>query len=74
MLKITAKVTGDRDLKIPLECPCGAHVEVNCRTDGPGTKLRCGSCGAEITLTGDDMRKAQRALDDLVKAFERLGR
>lgn len=74
MLKITTKVTGPKDLILPLKCPCGQEIKVNARTAAPGTVLTCPKCQAKITLAGDDMRKAQKAMDDLKKAFEKLGR
>lgn len=69
-------VTGPKriDLKVPAKCPaCGRTIEIKLRSAGPGTVLPC-SCGASIRLTGDDMRKAQAAMDQLVDTIHRLGR
>jgi predicted RNA-binding Zn-ribbon protein involved in translation (DUF1610 family) len=73
-LKITTKVSGPRELTLPFECPCGQEIPINARSAAPGTVLTCPKCSAQITLTGDDMREAQKALDQLYKAFEDLGR
>lgn len=74
MIKLTTKVSGPRDLTIPIECPCGQVVPINARNATPGTVLTCPKCGAQITLSGDDMRGVQRALDEFYKTFEKFGR
>ena len=71
------KVTGPKrvDLDLPLPCPnCGREVVVKARSAAPGSKVKCSACGVDIELTGDDLRKAQAAMDRLVSAIHRLGR
>jgi len=74
MLKITSRVSGNLDLDLPLKCPCGNPIKIQARDAAPGPRLTCSQCGATITLTGDDMRQAQEALDDLRRTLERFGR
>jgi len=38
----------------------------------PGGKKNCPSCRAEISFTGDDGRKAQKAMDDLEKTIKNI--
>ncbi|NVJ15183.1 hypothetical protein [Myxococcus sp. AM010] len=74
-IMIKTRVSGNLDLTLPIECPsCGRKREIKARDAAPGTTVTCKGCGASIRLEGDDMRKAQKALDDLAKAFKRLGR
>lgn len=62
------------DLVVPLECPnCGHETSLNARTTAPGTVVKC-ACGAELEITGDDLRKIQASIDDLMKTISRLGR
>lgn len=74
MLKLTTKVSGPRDLILPVTCPCDRKVRINARTAKPGSVVECSGCGAKFQLTGDDPRKLQAAVDDLRKALGRLGR
>jgi hypothetical protein len=65
---------GSFDLRIPIQCPgCKRKIEIPARTSAPGKVIRC-RCGAEITLKGDDLRKTQKAMDDLVATLKRFGR
>lgn len=53
-------------LEIDIECPaCGAAFSQKVEKMRPGQTRSCPSCGAEIRFSGDDGRKAQKALDDL---------
>jgi hypothetical protein len=62
------------DLVLPLRCKCGKEIRVNARRASPGTILKCSRCGTTIKLVGDGARKAQRAVDDLVRSLGKLGR
>lgn len=62
------------ELKVPITCPaCNRRSERRMRDTPPGTTITC-ACGAKITIAGDDMRPAQRAMDDLFKSLDKLGR
>ena len=61
------------DMEVPFECPeCKATMKLKLREMFPGNSATC-ACGARINFSGDDMRKAQAALDDLTRQLERLG-
>jgi transcription initiation factor IIE alpha subunit len=60
-------------LEFDLECPnCKRKMAQKVEAMRPGASRRCPSCGAEITFSGDDGRKAQKALDDLTKSLKSL--
>jgi hypothetical protein len=62
------------DLEHDFKCPnCGRTVKIKVREMYPGNSKRC-VCGYEIQFSGDDGRKAQRALDDLERSLKRLGK
>lgn len=72
--KITVRGPRRIDLKLPLECPgCGKKIETKMRNVRPGQVITC-FCGSTIRLTGDDPRKTQRAFDDLLDTFYKMGR
>lgn len=61
------------DMEVPLTCPnCNAVLKMKLKELHPENGVTC-ACGARINFTGDDMRKAQAALDDLTRQLERLG-
>ena len=63
------------DLKLPIECPgCHKTTEFKLRDIAPNSSPPCPHCGATFSFTGDDMRKAQKAIDDLERTLKRLGR
>jgi DNA-directed RNA polymerase subunit RPC12/RpoP len=56
------------DLEASIECPnCMRKTKIKVKEMVPGRKKTCSGCGAEFSFTGDDGRKAQKALDDLKK-------
>jgi hypothetical protein len=62
------------DLKIDYTCPrWGRTMKIKLNEMHPGNTKRC-ICGTEIRFDGDDMRKAQRAWDDLERTIKRLGK
>ncbi len=68
-------VTGPRniDLKVPVQCAaCGRTIDVKMRNSGPGTLVPC-PCGTSIKLVGDDLRKVQAGMDNLVSAINKIG-
>lgn len=74
MLKFS--VTGPKKIDLPLEfqCPeCRRKHSLKMRNVHPGKVIRC-SCGAELRFQGDDPRRAQAAMDDLVKTIHKWGR
>ena len=63
------------ELKAEVKCPaCGCKLTIKVGDMVPGRKQSCPKCHAAITFTGDDGRKAQRALDDLEKTIKKLSR
>lgn len=59
-------------LEADIKCPkCSRTLKIKVAEMHPGRKKKC-LCGAVIEFSGDDGRKAQRALDDLEKSFKRL--
>lgn len=72
----TIRTSGPRrvELTAPVNCPaCNRQLELKFRNASPGSKLHC-PCGAEITLSGDDLRGAQAAMDNLLDTLHRIGR
>ena len=60
-------------LEVNVECPnCKRKMKVKVEDMHPGRKKSCPSCSAEINFTGDDGRKAQKAIDDFEKSFKNL--
>jgi hypothetical protein len=62
------------DLEWDFKClNCGRTLKIKFREMHPGNTKRC-ICGTEIRFDGDDMRKAQRAWNDLERTIKRLGK
>jgi transcription initiation factor IIE alpha subunit len=60
-------------LEFDLECPnCKRKMAQKVEAMRPGSSTRCPGCGAEIRFSGDDGRRAQKALDDLTKSLKNL--
>lgn len=61
------------DLDTDFECPnCSRKIKIKIGEMVPERKKRCPSCRAEITFSGDDGRKTQKAMDDLEKSLKNL--
>jgi rRNA maturation endonuclease Nob1 len=61
------------DLEFDTACPgCNRKFKIKAKEMAPGKKKTCPQCKSEITFAGDDMRKAQKALDDLEKTMKNL--
>lgn len=61
-------------LEIDLDCPaCHRKMKVAADEVRPGNSRRCSGCGETIRFQGDDLGKAQRALDDLERSLKNLG-
>lgn len=61
-------------LEVPIPCPqCKREHKRALDQLRPGAVIDC-PCGAVITFSGDDMRKAQAALDQLTAALKKLGK
>ena len=61
------------DLSTDIECPnCKKKIQIKIKEMVPGRKKSCPKCRTEIKFTGDDGRKAQKALDDLEKSMKNL--
>ena len=64
-----------KDLETEISCPsCQRKITIKVKEMVPGQTKNCPSCGLVIRFSGDDGRKAQRALDDLQKTLKSLGR
>lgn len=63
------------DLEADVQCPgCNRKMKIKVKEMVPGRKKTCRYCSAEIHFTGDDGRKAQRAVDDLERTLKSLFR
>ena len=61
-------------LKADVNCPgCKKKLELYVDEMVPGTSKACPHCKAKIDFKGDDGRKVQKGLDELEKAFKKLG-
>ena len=61
------------ELKWELECPnCKRRLVIAAKEAYPGNKKKCPNCGLEIKFEGDDMRKAQKALDDFMRNLRKF--
>lgn len=59
-------------LEVSIKCPnCGRTYKQQVSGMHPGASRRC-SCGLTIKFTGDDGRKAQKAVDDFERSLKRL--
>jgi hypothetical protein len=57
-----------KDLETEISCPsCQRKIKIKVKEMIPGHTKNCPSCNLVIRFSGDDGRKAQRALDDLQK-------
>lgn len=55
-----------------IECgECRRKSKIKLSQASPGKIIKC-SCGSEITLQGDDLRKMQKSLDDLKRTMNNL--
>jgi transcription elongation factor Elf1 len=64
-----------KDLEADLQCPnCRRKLKIKVKEMVPGHTKPCPYCGLEIQFTGDDGRKAQKALDDLQRTFKRFSK
>ena len=62
------------DLQADVKCPgCSRMLKIPVKTMRPGSKHHC-QCGAEISLTGDDGSKVQKAMDDLERTMKNFGK
>ncbi len=60
-------------LQFDVECPnCRRKFKQLVAEMRPGTSRHCPYCGVEIGFTGDDGRKAQRAVDNLTRTLKKL--
>ena len=60
-------------LETEFKCPnCERNMKIKVEDIRPGGKKNCPSCRAEISFTGDDGRKAQKAMDDLEKTIKNI--
>ncbi len=64
-----------KELEAEITCPsCHKGIKIKVKEMIPGHTKNCPSCGLTISFSGDDGRKAQKALDDLQKTLKSFGR
>lgn len=64
-----------KDLYADIECPnCGQRARIEVREMVPGRSKDCPHCEAVFEFSGEDGRRAQRALDELEGQLKRLSR
>ena len=62
------------ELEAKIECPeCGRQVTVKVKEMVPGRTKNCPNCKVLFQFTGDDGRKAQIAVDDLLRKIKKIG-
>ncbi len=62
-------------LEVDIQCPnCRTKIKTRVETMRPGQKKTCHRCVSGITFTGDDGRKAQKAVDDIERKLKRMFR
>lgn len=60
-------------LEADIICPsCKKKLKVKVADMRSGRITSCPSCRAEISFTGDDGRKAQRAIEDLERSLKKM--
>jgi hypothetical protein len=60
-------------LESEIECPsCKKKIKIKVEEMVRGRKKNCTWCRAEIKFTGDDGRKAQKAIDDFKKSLSKM--
>jgi len=60
-------------LEVDVEChSCKRKMKVKVEDMRPGRKKNCPSCRAEISFTGNDGRKAKKAIDDFEKSIKKM--
>jgi len=63
------------ELEIDIKCPgCSKEFKQKLRGMKPGAKTKCPHCKETITFKGDDLNKAQKALDNLERAIRGLNK
>lgn len=63
------------DLEFDLTCPkCKRKSKQKVKQMIPGSSRSCPYCGTLFQFTGDDGRKAQKALDDLEKTIKNMSK
>ena len=61
------------DLEADINCPgCKRKIKIKVKEMVPGRKKTCSFCRSEIQFSGDDGRKAQKAVDDFEKSLKNL--
>ena len=62
-------------LEAKINCPsCHRQVYIKVKEMIPGRYKKCPHCGTMLNFTGDDGRRAQKALDDLERSIKKLNR
>lgn len=64
-----------KNLEVKISCPnCEGIVRIKVKDMVPGRSKPCPHCQVSFKFTGDDGRKAQRALDNLERTLKKFGR
>ena len=61
------------ELKCEIACPqCDTKQQIRVAEMVPGRERKCSHCNLTIKFSGDDGRKAQKAIDDLERSLKSL--
>lgn len=70
--KIDAEIDKNMNATLIITCgDCNRKTKIQFNQASPGKLIKCG-CGSEFSLSGNDLRKKQRELDDLKRAPDKL--
>jgi uncharacterized C2H2 Zn-finger protein len=64
-----------KKLEVDLTCPnCKKVFTAKIESMIPGKSTKCPKCGSITKFTGDDGRKAQKALDDFERSLKNMSK
>lgn len=70
--KIDLDIDNNMNATLIIECgECRRKSKLSMSQASPGKTIKC-NCGAEFSLSGDDLRKTQKSLDDLKRTMNNL--
>jgi len=70
--KMDLDIDKNMNASLVIECgECRRKSKISLSQASPGKIIKCG-CGVEFNLSGDDLRKTQKSLDDLKRSMNNL--
>lgn len=70
--KINLDIDKNMNATLVVECgECRRKSRLSMSQASPGKTIKC-NCGVEFKLSGDDLRKTQKSLDDLKRTMNNL--